>query len=252
LTTTPQVTTTTSIGWRTAPGANKVCYVDDYGMNDSTGAVQNSWLGEGKVVLLVPTADSAVGTGWTNDQAATTGLFNSVRARPPAGIADTTTGGGGHQIRNATSNANVNYDATMTTYLAAGIGANDTITLVAPIINTSAPSATSPKQGTVGVASNPAIANVALAAAGTAGAFIASAIAAAYPTGWKWSNGTVTYNPTVVKGTAPVMRVTQVTASTRIAMVDFMGIYVEYVPAVVPKSLIYADRRVARNALLRR
>jgi hypothetical protein len=38
--------------------------------------------------------------------------------------------------------------------------------------------------------------------------------------------------PSVTLGTAPVMRITQVTASTRIAVVCAMFIYVDYTPAV--------------------
>lgn len=202
--------------------------VDDIAINDSTGVNQNTWPGPGNVVLLVPTSDNAKGTGWTNDAAATTNLFDAVNNEPPVGIADTTTGSGLHQLRNATSNANVNYDANMTTYLAAGMGTRDIVQVVVPVIATAAPVTTSSKQGTVGVVSNPAIANVALGAGGTAGAFWSGVAAGTYPTGWKWSFGTTTYNPSVTPGTAPVMRITQVTSSTRVAMVCAMGMYVEY------------------------
>jgi hypothetical protein len=155
------------------------------------------------------------------------------------------------QIRNATSNANVNYDATMTTYTAAGVGSSDTVNVVLPMVATGAPVSTSAKAGTVGVASNPTIANVNLGTGGTAGAFWSGVAIGTYPTGNKWSFGTTTYAPTVTVGTAPVMRVTQVTSSTRIAIVSEMGIYVDYTPAT-PHSLIYADQRVTRNSLLRR
>jgi hypothetical protein len=43
----------------------------------------------------------------------------------------------------------------------------------------------------------------------------------------------MTEAPTVTLGTAPVMRITNSTASTRIADVCFMGIYVDYTAAVV-------------------
>lgn len=226
----------TNIGWgyglRNAeqPGANSIINVDDIAINDSTGAANTGYPGSGKVVLLKPTADSAVGTGWTNDNAASTGLFASVNSTPPVGIADTTSGGGGHQIRNATSNANVNYDATMTTYSAAGIAAIDTINAVIPWVFTAAPVTTGAKQGTVGVVSNPAISNVALSATGTAGAFWSGFAAGTFGGGWKSSQGTVSNAPSVTIGTAPVMRITQVTSSTRIAMCCFMGMYVDYTP----------------------
>jgi hypothetical protein len=199
-------------------------YLDDY-IVDNAGFLSSS-----KVGLLVPTADSAVGTGWTLGSGGTTGLWDAVNNLPPTAVADTGTTA---QIRNATSNANVNYDATMTTYSVAGIGAGDTVLAVQPVISTAAPVVTSAKAGTIGVVSNPTIANIALGAGGTAGAFWSGVAGGTWPTGWKTSLGTVTASPSVTLGTAPVMRVTQVTASTRIAMVAFMGIYVAWTPSVV-------------------
>lgn len=215
-----------------APGANIVCYLDDVAWNDSTGGSQNSWPGDSKQVLLLPTADSAVGTGWTlgTGTAISSNGWDAVNNTPPLGVADLGAGSNAWQIRNASSNANVNYDATMTTYAAAGVGPSDRINLVDPIVATAAPVSTSAKQGTVGVASNPTITNVALAAGGTAGAFWSGLAGAGYPTGWKVSHGTVTYEPVVTPATAPVMRITQVTSSTRIAVVCFMGMYVDYTP----------------------
>lgn len=225
-------------GWGQAPGANKALYFDDVALNDDQGANQNSWPGDGNVVLLLPTADSAVGAGWTLGSGGTP-LFGGVDNTPPAGVADTGTTA---QIRNATSNANSAYDATMTTYTAAGVPAGATVNVVDPIVATAAPVSTGAKQGTVGLASNPAITPVALAAAGVSGAFWQGNAAGTYPTGWKISHGTVTYAPAVTLGTAPVMRINQVTSSTRIAMACFMGIYVDYTPAqpvpifVTPRS----------------
>jgi hypothetical protein len=192
------------------------------------------FLARSNVALLVPTADSAVGTGWTlGTGTAISGNSGStaVKNKPPLGVADLAAGSDTKQIRNATSNANVNYDATMTTYTAAGVGPLDTVLAVQCIISTAAPVTTSSKQGTVGIVSNPTVANVALGSGGTAGAFWSGTAAGTYATGWKASFGTLTTSPSVTLGTAPVMRITQVTASTRIAMVCFMGIYVAYTPA---------------------
>ena len=234
-----------SAGWIDAPGTSKVVNIDDGAINDSTGAANNTWCGSGGVVLLVPTGDSAKGTGWTNDAAGTTNFFDAVDNKPPVGIADTTGGSGLHQLRNATANANSSYDATMTTYTAAGVPAGATINAVLPFVVTAAPVTTSSKQGTVGVVSNPTIANVALDIAGTSGAFWSGSAAGTYATGWKGSRGTFTATPSVTLGTAPVMRITQVTSSTRIAMVCFMGIYVDYTPAVIPIPNVNMAPRIA-------
>ncbi len=224
------------IGWGlTAPGANTIVYLDDVAFNNNAGANNNTWPGDGAVVLLLPTADSAVGTGWVlgNNTAEGGNGWNSVNNTPPVGIADL--GGAGAdtgQIRNATAAANSNFDATMTTYTAAGVTAGSTVNAIHPWVITAAPVTTSSKQGTVGVVSNPAITNIALSATGTAGAFWQGAAGGTFITGWKGSPGTITEAPSVTLGTAPVMRVTQVTSSTRIAVVCFMGIYVDYTPAV--------------------
>lgn len=208
---------------------NFVVYMDDIAINDSSGGSQTTFPGDGNVALLFPTADSARGSGWVGGAGGTTSLFDAVNNTPPVGVADT--GTNASQIRNATAAANSNMDFTMTTYTAAGLGSSDTVNVVDPVVWTAAPVTTSAKQGTVGVVSNPAITNVALAAGGTAGAFWSGTAGGTFISGWKVSHGTVTYAPSVTMGTAPVMRVTQVTSSTRIAMVCSVGMYVDYTPA---------------------
>ncbi len=207
---------------------------------------------DGKIVLLKPTADSAVGTGWTLGTgtaiAGNTGK-TAVANTPPLGVADLAAGSDPKQIRNASSNANVNYDATMTTYTAAGLSTGDTVNVVVPIVYTAAPVVTSAKAGTVGVVSNPAITSIALGAGGTAGAFWSGVAGGTFSTGWKASYGTVTYIPSVTLGTAPVMRITQVTASTRIAVVCGMFMYVDYSPTpppVKPRPIMGASVAVLR------
>jgi hypothetical protein len=235
--------TAVRFGWpgATVPGANKVIYLDDLSLNDSTGSNQTSFAGVGREVLLLPISDNALGTGWTNDNLVntTTNLWECVNNTPPIGIADTTSSTTSDQNRNATASANSNYDANLTTYTTAGIASGDTINVLDPIVATAAPVTTSAKQGTVGVSSNPVIANVALSATGTSGAFWAGATAGTYPTGWKASHGTATYAPSVTLNSSPVLRITQVTSSTRIAMVCFMGLYVDYTPAPAAGQVPY-------------
>jgi hypothetical protein len=114
------------------------------------------------------------------------------------------------------------------------VAAGDTVLAVRNVIATAAPVTTSSKQGLIGNASNPAITTIALGAGGTAGAFWSGVAGGTFPTGWKVSFGTLTTSPSVAVGTAPVMRVTQVTSSTRIAMVCFMGLLVAWTPGVPP------------------
>jgi hypothetical protein len=205
---------------------------DDVALNDSTGGSQNTFPDDGKIIRLIPLSDNAIGAGWTEDDGLTTSLSNAVDNAPPIGIADTSAGSGGNLIRNATANASSSYDADLTAY-SVWIAATATINLVVPWVCTSAPVATSAKAGLVGLASNPAITTVALGAGGTAGAFWSGVTGGTYPTGWKWSYGTVTYLPSVTLGTAPVFRITQVTSSTRIADVCAIGCYVDFTPLVL-------------------
>jgi hypothetical protein len=60
----------------------------------------------------------------------------------------------------------------------------------------------------------------------------------------------MTETPTVTLGTAPVMQITQVTASTRVAIVCFVGMYVDYTPAAAlpperPQVISQAVQRTA-------
>jgi hypothetical protein len=207
---------------------------DDCALNDDTGTDQNTYPGDGKVVYLKPISDNAVGSGWTNDAAATTNLFASVDNNPPTGIADTTAGDGTHQVRNAGTNSNQALDVNCETYTTGGIPANANITLVMAVANTGAPVITGAKQGTLGVVSNPVQTPAALGALGTSGAFWSGTAAGTYATGWKHSYGPVSYNPTVTKGSSPVLRINQVTgASTRIAMVCNLGVLVEFTGPIV-------------------
>ena len=43
----------------------QTAYFDDFALNDTAGAVNNSWIGRGGIVALVPTADSAIKDEWT-------------------------------------------------------------------------------------------------------------------------------------------------------------------------------------------
>lgn len=223
-----------AFGWIAAPGANQVCYADDVAVNDSTGANNNTWPGDGKVVLLKPISDSAVGSGWTDDAASGTNIWDAVANTPPQGIADTTGSTGLHQIRNASSNS-ASYDANLTSYTTAGVGASDTVNVVEPFVVVGSPVATGGKSGSFGIPSNPTIANRAFTGGTSTSTFFWNGSAAGtYLSGWRYEVGTITETPTVTLGTSPVARLT-ITGGTasRIAMSCFMGMYVDYTPAVV-------------------
>jgi hypothetical protein len=212
--------------------ASFVTYIDDLALNDSNaGSGSTSWPGLGRQVLLLPISDNAVGTGWTGGAGGASNLFEGVNNIAPQGAADP--GTDASQIRNA-SNATANYDANLTTYATAGIAAADTVNLVQPWIITGAPTATGAKTGALQITSNPAE-GAATAFQTTSNFFRASGVnAGTYPTGWAFSTNPITYAPSVTVGSSPVLRadITGGTA-TRIADVCFMGMYVDYTPAVV-------------------
>ncbi len=81
--------TTLNAGWLSAPGASKICYVDDVALNNDQGSVQNSWPGSEKIVLLTPTSDFSRAV-WTGGAGGTTNLYDAVNNTPPIGTATET------------------------------------------------------------------------------------------------------------------------------------------------------------------
>ncbi len=244
--TTVNIQNTFQFGWVEAPGASKVLYLDDYACNDSSGGSQNTWPGSGKVVLLKPGTDSAVGSGWTlgtGTAIAGNSGATAVKNTPPLGVADLAAGSDTKQIRNASS-ATADYDTGLDSYTTAGISANDTINVVVPHIITAAPVTTAAKTGQLVLVSNPA------GATDSFSTFYSGVNAGTYATGWKTTIGTPQYAPSVTLGTRPVLRadITGGTA-TRIAMVCSMGMYVDYTPAPIRAPEIVALQAVNRSAV---
>ncbi len=220
-----------NIGWITAPGASKVCYADDIKCNDSTGANNNTWPGSGKIILMLPISDNNRGA-WTQGAGAggTTNLWNAVNNIPPAGAADasatSTT-----QIKNRTTTNPSNCDLNLDSYTGAGIGASDTVNFVELWANHGEDPGTGTKAGTVTIVSNPA------SSAGSSFNFGDDVgTQGTYVGNWRWNaiaRATVD-GPTVALGTAVVVRITCTSGATgsRSASCDFLGMIVEYTPAV--------------------
>lgn len=218
------------VGWvpfggEAAPGANSVLNIDDAAINDSTGSLNNTWPGDGKVVMLFPISDNAR-VGWTNAAAGTTNLFNDVDNTPPLGVASPTTQP--QQIKRAANNTTDTYDANLTSYTTAGLDAADTLNAITIWFNIGYSNANVSSQG-LQMLSNPVISEFTTSTDGS--------VAGTYNSHWTWGSkvseysGTVSSNVTV--GTSPVLRVRKNTASaSRIQFCDFMGAYVDYTPVV--------------------
>ncbi len=204
-------------------------YFDDVAVDDAT------FPGDGKVVLLLPISDNARAALWTGGAGGTTDLFDAVNNTPPIGTATETNL---TQIEHAGGAAGTTdaYDANMTSYTTAGLVAGDTVNLVQLVAVDGEDSGTGTKLLSYSAVSNPAIASTGNVSAGDDVAALGT-----YPSNWaKRQNIGLAASPSVTLGTSPVMRVVRPETASRVASVCFMGMYVDYTPAV-------ADERVPRS-----
>lgn len=210
---------------------------------DDMVADSSAYIGSGKVVLLVPTSLNAAG-GWVEgDGAGTAGMAAAVATRPPPGVASASETSATN-IESPTNSATDNCDMNMTTYAAAGIGPFDTVRAVQSIVRHGEDIATGTKAGAHTIVSNPAQSGEDTWNFGNdLGAHAAEAGL------WRSDFGTVQTGGVTVD-TAPVLRVGKRTATTRVVCVDFMGIYVDYTPAVSTTSPPF--RRPFPRALITR
>lgn len=218
-------------GWMSAPGANRVIYFDDHAFNDDQGAADNTWPGEGKCVLMVPTADAQRGS-WTGGAGGTTNLWDALNNLPPTGTATETNT---TQVENADSspdNTTDEYRATMQTYTALGIGASDTVRLAQLWVWHGEDVAAGVKTGEAWIASNPAETQP----ADNINPFgpTASGALGTFPTNWRLTLGGAIDASGVTKGTAPVAHLRKTDTGTRVASACALWIYVEYEAAPAP------------------
>jgi hypothetical protein len=181
---------------------------DDWSINDDQGADQNSWPGVGAIRYARPVADVAGGTAPTNwlMNGATTGRNTGLDDNPPVYTAHSTTAT--TLVYNAT-NAASDLTIGMTDYTTLGVPATDVITVVQPIALT-ASSSTTATAGTFTLLSNPADTGLSLTQ------FHGTAAASTTNTTWRQVRGNVTYNPTVVRGTQPQIRLSRAAAATTV------------------------------------
>lgn len=217
------------VGWNDplsgGPGANSVMYADDIAINDGTGTAQNTYPGEGKILMLKPTADVSR-VGWTDGAGGTTALFDALDNWPPVGVAvasSTATS----QIKDLANNTTDAYTATMQTYAIAGVPSGASIQVVQVYVEGSNDGAAA-TVFTVTCVSNPA-------GAGSAPTQTQAATAGIWPSNWHGYLGGTLYNPAVDPAVAPTVSVTKGTASATVTQtVDLLGLVVEYVEQTPP------------------
>lgn len=211
-----------------ATDTNVTVRIDDLAINDDQGASQTSFPGPGKIVLLKPIEDSALGTGWQNPDNSTTKLWEDVDNTPPVGVASP--GSGKSQVKNASATAGeLAYDAVVQSYETGGVGAADTVNLTMGLFRLSGSSTTGTNNALGKVVSNPADAG------NTTFTSAFDIVAGTEPTGWGTWLTTVVYAPSVTKATKPVIRIIKNDASTRVHMADLMGLLVEYTVSTTQK-----------------
>lgn len=223
-------------------------YFDDIAFYDSA---LPATLNDYSVSLLLPAADSALG-GWTDGAGGTSSLFGSVDNVPPVGVAASTAAA---KIKSPTNSASDDYDATCAAYTSiTGLTTQSQVLAVQSVCNDAQESTTgSPKAGAVVITSNPSGQTERSFDFGlhhSVGASATAANAGTFPVGWGTHCGPVTEAPTLTMGSGPTVRVGKRTATVQVVDVDFLGVYVMWQAATY--SLVYDDRRVRRNSLLRR
>lgn len=211
-------------------------YYDDL-IGDDAGFVAPT-----KVSLLAPISDNARATLWTTGAGGTTALWDAVDNVPPGGLAsgsETATS----SIKHAGGAAGTTdaYDANLQSYTTAGVTSGATIVAVQSFIRCGADIATGTKLLAVGLVSNPA---ESLSGSFTLPGVAHGADSATTPTSWITDRHAATISPSVTLGTSPVLRVNRPETASRVACVDFMGLYVAWRPAAAaaanpPHSTVY-------------
>ena len=201
-------------------------YIDDIAVNDTTGADQNSYPGLGRIELLKPMADTAVGTNWVRGDNTSGSMFQAVDTVPGAGLA---AGTSSSQVRNAVATAS-NLDIACESYDEAGIPSGDSIVLARGLVRVGASATTGTNTGTARLLSNPDEgATFAIDYEGAGAAMGTDSGAVAGTSGWRTYLGSTVYAPSVTRATRPVMRLTRTTdGSTRQHCSDLMGVLVEH------------------------
>lgn len=192
-------------------------YIDDAIWDDGSAVI-----GLGQQILLLPTADSSIGS-WTGGAGSTTNLWDAVNNIPPIGVAaadetDLT------QIKTSAKSSTDDYIATMQTYLAAGIPAGSKINAVMAITAGGEAVGTGTKVGSIaGNSSNPSVGAQGFDFGGDIGAV------GIWPSNWAIEVSPVAADPSVTLGTAPTVNVRNAdSGSTRQKCVCFLGLYVDY------------------------
>lgn len=213
-------------------------WVDDIAINDEIGSAQNSFPGvDGKIVHLLPVADSAVGADWKGNTLATfsPGAYDCLDNRP---ILNNVFGTGGAQVqaRNNVSNVTApaaDLDVTTAAYSSV-LAATDAVRVCQHRLWVADSHATAQYQVAGRTVSNPAD------AAETAYTTLAVAASTSLNGGWAPGFGPVVYSPTVAKASGAVLRIGKRSATTDSVGCCYAALQVEYGPSTGQRFLAVA------------
>jgi hypothetical protein len=230
----------TQLGFSGAEASAADAYFDDI-IIDGAG-----FLAASNVNLALPISDNTV-TGVTDNNGVTTNIWQCVSNTPPAGVASANEAANPKKGMHFTASVTDNYLANLSTYTTLGVGASDTVLAVQSFVSTGEDIVTGTKNlQNVGALTNPTVAGVSVTAGADLGAHGAEVGL------WAMTVGTLTTSPSVTLGTSPTIRTSRI-SETRLACVDFMGMYVAWTPAAVvagnPRPALQARQAVNRSTL---
>lgn len=198
-------------------------YWDDVALNDDQGSDQNSWAGDGKITLLKPAADSAVGV-FQKPGGGTTNLYTSVDNIPPVGIGDSTNVADAEKsIRGGFAAGN--YDVTLQDYVTAGVENGAIVKVVQALASVGRSVASPAVNGQIRMLANPSESDP---GANLVAPTINGTHASATGGNHLVARGAKIYSPTVVYGTGPTLRLRKTDAAAQALYCDSLGAYVEW------------------------
>lgn len=206
-------------------------YFDDLAINDDQGSNQNSWPDvKGKIVLVSPASDLAVGANWTLGQSTAPAgqAYNSVNNTPPLGVANNVAGADPKQIRNAVASITqpaADADLKCSPYSSV-VPAGNTIKILQPIFEMGHTSATVIGHVDIGVIDKPNL--------GVIDMSIPVGAQGNFTTFWNRSPDVIAHNPSVVLSDEAVLRIGRRTATALSQNCCFAGLMLEYEP--IPPS----------------
>lgn len=211
-------------------------YFDDLVVSNS------DFVAPSKVALLLPISDYSRAALWTNGGGGTTNLYDAVNNVPPAGLATETATS---QIEHAGGAPDTSeyYEANMTTYTTAGVGASDTVIALQGLVVWGEDSGTGTKLLDYGGTYNPGFigeSGVDVSAGDGSGATLN--YGAGPPDYWNERRSAITttgleIGSYISLSESPTMWVNRPETASRVASVCFMGMYVAWTPAAAANPL---------------